>query len=118
MGHRAPRLLWGAELITVSRREELDAILVRFEEQYEAHTERLGRLMARRRDRRTAVYNLAEIAACRQALARTARALQWMADRDFGRCTVCAVDIAVDLLAVRPDVRHCARCAEAVAVPA
>ena len=101
-------------MITVSRREELDAILLQFEEEYEAHTERLSRLMARRGDRRTAVYNLAEIVACRQALARTARVLQSMADRDFGRCTRCTAELPVDRLAARPDLRHCSRCAEAV----
>lgn len=119
MGARRPSPPWGAELITASRRAEFDVVLARLEDEYEAHTERLGRLMARRRDRRTAVYNLAEIAACRQALARTARTLQCMADRDFGRCAVCLTDIPLDRLLNAPDLRHCAQCAQAVAaVPA
>jgi RNA polymerase-binding transcription factor DksA len=101
-------------LITVDRREELDAVLARLEAEYEAHTERLGRLMARRRDRRTAVYNLAEIASCRKALARTARVLQRMADRDFGRCSGCSTDIPVDRLVSAPDLRYCDSCAAAV----
>jgi RNA polymerase-binding transcription factor len=103
-------------LITASRRAELDAILVRYEEQYEAHTERLGRLLARRGDRRRAVYDLAEVVSCRKALADVARALQCMADRDFGRCADCAGDIPIDRLATRPADRSCGRCA--VAIPA
>jgi RNA polymerase-binding transcription factor DksA len=101
-------------LITATRSAELDAILARLEEQYEAHTERLGRLLATRGDRRTAVYNLAEIIACRKVLAETARTLQRSADRDFGRCTGCAGDIPVDWLMQRPQQRQCPQCAEAV----
>jgi len=104
-------------LITATRRDALDEILARFEELYEAHTERLGRLMARRGDRRsarTAVYDLAEIASCRRALADTARVLQSMADRDFGRCAICAGDIPIDRLLERPQQRNCGGCAEAV----
>lgn len=92
-------------------------MLVRFEEQYEAHTERLARLMSRQRSRRTAIYEIAEIASCRKALAETARALQRMADRDFGRCGHCASDIPIERLAVRPDARFCTHC-ESQAVPA
>lgn len=92
-------------------------MLTRFEEQYEAHTERLARLMAGRHNRRTAVYRLAEIANCRQALAETARLLQHAADRDFGRCGHCAGDIPVELLRARPDARVCPRC-EPAAIPA
>lgn len=89
-------------------------MLARFEEQYEAHTERLTWLMSRRRDRRTAVYDLAEIAICRQALAETARTLQCMADRDFGRCLHCSADIPVERLMARPDVRFCLGCERAI----
>ena len=91
-------------------------MLTRFEEQYEAHTERLSRLMTRRHGRRSAVH--AEIATCRQALAATARVLQHMADRDFGRCGHCAQDIPIDRLSSRPHVRYCPRCEEEAAVPA
>jgi RNA polymerase-binding transcription factor DksA len=101
-------------LITACRTEELDAILSRFEEQYEAHTERLSRLLARRRDRRTAVYDLAEIASCRRALAETARVLQHMADRNFGRCMICADDIAIEWLQLQPEMRCCPGCVTAV----
>jgi RNA polymerase-binding transcription factor DksA len=101
-------------LITASRTDELDAMLNRFEEQYEAHTERLARLMSRRRDRRTAVYDLAEISSCRKALADTARMLQRMADRDFGRCGLCSAEISVDRLSVCPDVRYCGDCEQAI----
>jgi len=114
MGHRAPRLLWGAELITASRSTELDAILARFEEQYEAHTERLGRLLSRRPDRRTAGHDMAEIRSCRRALAETARILQCMADRDFGRCIHCAGDIPIERLRRTPELRCCPSCAQAV----
>lgn len=93
-------------------------MLVRFEEQYEAYTERLARLTARRRDRRSAVYDLADIAACRQALAETARVLQHMAERDFGRCGLCAQDIPIELLSMLPHVRVCPHCEEEAAVPA
>lgn len=89
-------------------------MLYRLEEQYEANTERLGMLMSRRRDRRSAVYDLLEIASCRQALAETARTLQHMADRDFGRCGHCADDIPVERLTVRPDLRYCSRCEQAI----
>jgi RNA polymerase-binding transcription factor DksA len=89
-------------------------MLNRFEERYEEHTERLARLMARRRDRRSAVYDLAEIARCRQALAETARMLQRMADRDFGRCGLCADEIPVDRLSVCPEVRYCGSCEQAI----
>lgn len=101
-------------MITARRTTELDAMLSRFEEQYEAHTERLARLMSRRHDHRTAVRHLAEIAHCRQALADTARMLQRAADHDFGRCGHCAGDIPVERLQVRPDARFCPRCEQAV----
>jgi DnaK suppressor protein len=101
-------------LITVGRTEELDAMLTRFEEQYEAHTERLARLMARQRHRRTAIYEFAEISNCRKALAETARTLQRMAERDYGRCGHCSADIPIERLVVRPDSRYCPRCEEAV----
>lgn len=101
-------------MITVSRSEELETILARLEDQYEAHTERLARLLAARGNRRTAVYNLAEIVSCRRALAETARILQRMADRDFGQCAACAGDIPLELLVGQPQQRHCPRCAEAV----
>jgi len=101
-------------LITASRRAALDEILARYEEQYEVHTERLGRLLARRSNRRTAVYNVAEVVSCRQALADIARALQCMADRDFGRCADCSGDIPIDRLALRPADRSCGRCAQAI----
>ena len=101
-------------MITAHRSQELDGILARFEEQYEAYTERLARLLAYRGGRRSAVYNLAEIVSCRKAIADTARALQCMADRDFGRCLHCADDIPVDRLLQWPHLRHCSRCAEAV----
>jgi RNA polymerase-binding transcription factor DksA len=104
-------------LITAGRTEELDAMLARFEEQYEAHTARLARLMSRQRDRRTAVYEFAEIASCRKALAETARMLQRAADRDFGRCLHCAADIPVERLTARPEARFCSGC-EDKAVPA
>ena len=101
-------------MITARRNQELDAILARYEEQYEAHTERLGRLLSRRNDRRTAVYDLAQIVSCRQAIADTARALQRMATGEFGRCEHCAEDIPVDRLLQRPQVRWCGRCAAVI----
>jgi RNA polymerase-binding transcription factor DksA len=105
-------------LITASRSEELDAIFARLEEQYEAHTERLGRLLASRGDRRLAVYNLAEIASCRRAIAETARILRCMAERDFGRCLHCADDIPIDRLRQWPELRHCPGCAGVLSLPA
>jgi hypothetical protein len=89
-------------------------MLIRFEEQYEAHTERLARLMARHGARRTAIYEFAEISSCRKALAETARALQHMAQRDFGLCGHCAADIPIERLRTRPDSRYCPRCEQAV----
>jgi DnaK suppressor protein len=89
-------------------------MLARLEEQYEAHTARLARLMARPRDRRTALYHVAEIANCRQALAETARALQRMADGDFGRCGLCAGEIPVALLSAHPEARYCSSCEAAI----
>jgi RNA polymerase-binding transcription factor DksA len=83
-------------------------MLARFEEQYEAHTERLARLVTSRR--RPARYELVEIAGCRRALAETARQLQLMADRDYGRCGQCADDIPMEWLRVRPDLRYCPDC--------
>jgi RNA polymerase-binding transcription factor DksA len=101
-------------LITAGRTEELDAMLARFEEQYETHTERLARLMARQRDRRKAVCDLAEIASCRKALADTARMLQYAADQHFGRCRHCLTDIPVERLRSTPGAAYCARCESAV----
>ncbi|HEY6796222.1 MAG TPA: hypothetical protein VI248_16225 [Kineosporiaceae bacterium] len=92
----------------------LDAIVARLEEQYEAHTERLARLVASRSDRRSAVYNLAEIASCRRMIAETARILRGMAERDFGRCLHCAGDIPIERLLQWPELRHCADCADVV----
>ena len=89
-------------------------MLTRLEEQYEAHTERLGRLMARHGARRTAIYEFAEISSCRKAIAETARALQRMAERDFGRCGHCTADIPIERLRVRPDSRYCPRCEQAI----
>jgi DnaK suppressor protein len=103
-------------VITASRTEELDAMLAHFEERYEAQTLRLARLMSRRRNRRSAVYDFAEIATCRQALASTARMLQRMADRDFGRCLRCSCDIPVERLSTRPEVRLCPMCEQEVSV--
>jgi RNA polymerase-binding transcription factor DksA len=97
-------------LITASRTEELDAIRARYEDQYEAHTERLARLIARRHPQRSSVVTTAEIAAYRRALADTARALQRMADRDFGHCQHCAEEIPIERLRVRPDLRYCHGC--------
>jgi DnaK suppressor protein len=115
-GHSAPPLafLAGAELITADRTEELDAMRVRYEEQYEAHTERLARLMSRRNARQLAVHTTAEIVSYRRALAETARALQRMADRDFGCCQHCAKEIPIERLRVRPDLRFCLGCEPAV----
>ena len=62
----------------------------------------------------SAVYDLAEIATCRQALAATARMLQRMADRDFGRCGHCADEIPVDRLSECPEVRYCGDCEQAI----
>jgi RNA polymerase-binding transcription factor DksA len=89
-------------------------MLARFEAQYETHTERLSWLLARRPDRRSSGYCLAEIEDCRQAIAETARVLQRMADQDFGRCGHCDDDIPVDWLSDRPCVRYCPRCERAV----
>ena len=89
----------------------------RYEEQYEAHTERLGRLITRRSTRKTAVLTTAEIVSYRRALAETARALQRMADRDFGRCQHCCQEIPIERLRVRPDLRFCLECQQP-AIPA
>lgn len=97
-------------MITACRTEELDAIRERFEEQYEAHTEQLARLMTRRGDRRSAVLNTAQVTAHRRALADTARTLQRMADRDFGCCQHCESEIPIERLRVRPDLRFCPEC--------
>jgi RNA polymerase-binding transcription factor DksA len=101
-------------LITAARTEELDAMLARFEEQYEAHTVRLTQLISRRPDRLPPIHQLAEIAGCRQALAETARMLQRMADRDFGRCHRCADDIPIEWLRVRPDLSYCPGCQQQI----
>ena len=101
-------------LITEGRIEALDAIRAAFEEQYEAHTERLARLMSRRGPRRSAMLNTAEIVSYRRALAETARALQRMADRDYGSCQHCTGDIPIDHLRSRPDLRFCLACQPAL----
>ncbi|MDQ1288036.1 MAG: DnaK suppressor protein [Actinomycetota bacterium] len=103
-------------ITATARTEELDAMLVRFEEQYEARTQQLAWLLSRRRSRGMAVSDVAEIASCRQALAETAHRLQLMADRDFGRCLQCSGDIPVERLTDRPGVRVCPSCERAIPV--
>jgi RNA polymerase-binding transcription factor DksA len=102
-------------LITAaSRTAELDELLAKLEAQYEDHTERLTLLIARQARRKGSIYHLAEITAARRALAETARLLQRMAERDFGRCGLCSRDLPLDLLHGRPDARFCPSCEEAV----
>ena len=101
-------------LITADRCEELDAIRDRFEEQYESHTEKLARLLTRRGDRKAAVLNTAQVTAYRRALADTARTLQRMAERDFGRCQDCSSEIPIERLRIRPDLRYCLECQPAI----
>jgi len=104
-------------LVTATRSCELEALVARLEAQYEAHTERLSYLVARRGSRSSAVYHLAEIAAARQALAETARLLQRTTERDFGACLACARELPLEVLLVQPELRACPGCEDVVPPP-
>lgn len=94
-------------------------MIAKFEEQYEAHSERLVRLTARQRNRKVSVFELAQIASCRKVLAETAWMLQCAAASDFGRCQHCLADIPLEQLAAHPEAQCCLNCgAAAAAVPA
>lgn len=101
-------------MITAGRTIELDAMRDRLEREYEEHTERLGRLMSRRVNRKVAVLNTAEITAHRRALADAARMLQRMAERNYGFCQHCAEEIAIERLMQRPTCRFCVDCETAI----
>jgi RNA polymerase-binding transcription factor DksA len=94
-------------------------MIARFEEQYEAHSERLVRLTAKQRNRKVSVFELAQIASCRKVLAETAWMLQCAAASGFGSCQHCSADIPLERLVVHPEARYCLSCGEeSAAVPA
>ena len=96
--------------MTITKKDQFEAIRVRLEERYEFHTGQLGDLIARDEDPGMAAVNAALRSQSRQALGDIAGALRHMAEGSYGHCLDCENDIPIERLEVRPDALLCADC--------
>jgi DnaK suppressor protein len=97
-----------------AREDELHALRLALEDQFDWHTRRLARLTV---DRRTAVHDgldpdtlAISIETARQGLADVVQALRRIANGTYGLCEQCRHPIPIERLEILPHARLCMPC--------
>lgn len=97
-----------------NRQEQLEALRMTLEQQFERHTIELAELTIAKGKPERAGYDRdtvpALIAATRQALADTTQALRRVAEGQYGTCERCRGEIPLERLEIRPHARFCVPC--------